>query len=335
MKTQNRQVNGHANYKRAAPIFHKEDHRMHMLIVALDYDDTGRPLTSSTDAKHVEDLARQCGVQHIRTLYNEQCTKEAVLGAIRHAASECGADDYFIFYFAGHCTDMRDADGEEEALVCVNRRGQVSPETLVSDTEFCASVIPALHPETRALILTDCPHPGLALDLSKDAWLGRQAVHMCGYQDSPVSDEGDTSGIFTHSLLLAIDKLSKVGRDNYSAGMLFNATLHEGDLVFGGRQDAAIQTPAKFSTDAMAWPLVPPIGYQAPLSRCVDGANLRNSSAARSVSPVVLQHVSPEALNVPVSIEEYVSHVQGGALFQIKPCRACTAGCSAGQCSVQ
>jgi len=273
-------------------------------------------------------------------MYNEECTKEAVLGALRQLASDCGPDDYFIIYFAGHGTDVRDEGGDEagarqEAFVCVNRRGQVSPETLISDREFCAQVLKVLHEEARVLVLTDCHHSGAILDLTKPAWQGRQAISITGSQDARCSEDDSKSGIFTHALLLAIDKLSKVGRDNYSVGMLFNAALHEGDLVFGSKQDMAIQTAPEFSTDAMAWPLVPPIGYQAPLSRCAEPGSLRNSVAGRTISPSVLQHATLDALNVPVSIEEYVSHVQGGALFQLKPCRACNAGCSAGQCVVQ
>lgn len=333
MKVHNRQVNGQSNYKRAAPVFHNEDHRMHMLVVAMNYDCTSRPLTNSTDAKNVEELARQCGVQSLQAFYNEQCTKDVVLGALRQLASECGPDDYLICYLAGHGTDLsdargREADGQQEAFVCVNRRGQVSPETVISDSEFCEQVLPLLHADTRILILTDCQHPGTILDLSRPAWEGRQAISIAGCQDGEYSEANSRSGIFTHSLLLAIDKLSKVGRDNYSVGMLFNAALHEDEIVFDGKQDVVLQAAPKFTTDAMAWPLVPPIGYQAPLSRCAD-------PGARSVSPSVLQHVARDALNVPVSIEEYVNYVQGGALFQIKPCRACTAGCSAGQCLVQ
>eukprot|EP00415_Alexandrium_ostenfeldii_P003465 UN3465 len=181
----------------------------------------------------------------------------------------------------------------------------------------------------------DCQHPGPVLDLTTKSWQGRQAVSISGCQDGQYAEERMMCGIFTHSLLLAIDKLSKVGRDNYSVGMLFNATLHEGDIVFDGKHDLVLQAAPQLTTDVMAWPLVPPIGYQAPLSRCVEPSGAHSEDAVRSASPSVLQHVVQESLNVPVSIEEYVNLVQGGALFQIKPCRACTAGCSAGSCSVQ
>mmetsp|Transcript_139268 Transcript_139268/g.388660 ORF Transcript_139268/g.388660 Transcript_139268/m.388660 type:complete len:345 (-) Transcript_139268:45-1079(-) len=344
MKVQNRQVNGQANYKRAAPIFHHEDHRIHMLIAAMDYESTGRPLTCTIDARSMEELAQQCGVRGLRALYNEQCTKEAVLGALQKLGSECGPDDYFIFYFAGHGANLRDAggeeggeeaDGQEEALVCVNCKGQVSFETLLSDGEFCSQVLRSIHMETRILILIDCLHSGTILDLTKQDWRGREAISIVGCQDAQCSADAGRGGIFTHALLLAVDKLSKVGRDNYSVGMLFNAALHEDELVFGSKQDITIQTAPKFFTDGMAWPLVPPLGYQAPLSRCADPGGIRDDRVISGISSSVLRHVTYECLNVPVSIEEYLSHVQGGAILQLKPCRACTAGCSAGQCLMQ
>lgn len=340
LKVQNHQVNGQANYKRAAPIFHDEDHRTHMLVVALDYGRTGRPLTCTTDAKNIEELARQCGVHELVTLLDEQCTREAMLGAIKQMGSKCGPDDYFLFYFAGHGAHLLDtgcaeADEPGEAFVCVNRKGKVSPQSLISGDEFGMEVISALPTETRILLLTDCCHTGTIVDLSKDVWRGRQAIAIAGCQDPQCVDDTSRGGIFTHSMLLAIDKLSKVGRDNYSVGMLFNATLLEDELVFGGKQDVAVQAAPGFSPDAMAWPLIPPVGYQATLSRCTGPEGRLSKAAAPSVSPALLQHVTYEALNVPVPIEEYIGYVQGGAVLRMKPCRACTAGCSTGPCSLQ
>merc|ERR1712151_617892 len=108
--------------------------------------------------------------------------------------------------------------------------------------------------------------------------------------------------------------------------MGYNATLHEDDVVFNNKQDITIQTAPSFATESMAWPLVPPVGYQAPLNRCGGPGGISRNAVAEGVSPELMSHVNQEALNVPVSIEEYVSHVQGGTLFQLKPCRACTAG---------
>lgn len=335
VRVTNHQVNGQANFTRAAPMFHYEqDHRMHMLLVAVDYENTGRPLTCTTDARNVEELAKYCRMQTLVALYSEQCIKEDVLAAIRQIGSKCGPDDYFVFYFAGHGTNLADALGDEgksqeEAFVFVNRKGQVSSDTLLSDEELCCEIISSLPVEARILIIADCCHSTPIVNLNRTRWEGRHVICITGCQFESVS-----GGILTHSMLLAIDKLSKVGRDNYSVGMLFNAALHEDELVFGSKQDLHIQTSPNFSTCAMAWPLVPPVGYQAPLSRCAAAGSIRSRAAEEWISPELLQYVTPEALNAPVSVEEYISYVQGGgAMF--KPCRACSAGCSSGQCSIQ
>lgn len=336
-KIRNQQVNGQTNYRRAAPIFHQEDHRMHMLIVALDYKHTGRPLTCTIAARNVEELARQCGVQWIVPIYDDECTRDAVLGAVRQMTSKCGPDDVFIFYFAGHGTHREDATGqatEEETFVLVDRNGQVSASTLLRGDDLASAILEGCKHETRILILTDTTFSGTIMDLGRGAWTGRQATLLSGTQDARCTEE-DRGAIFTHAVLLAIDKLSKVGRENYSVGMLYNAALHEGDIVFSGKQDIIIQAAPRFSADQLAWPLVPPDGYQAPLSRCARPGGIRSDAAKLGVSPVLLQHVRQEALNVPVSIEEYVSYVQGHSLFQLKPCRACSAGYSGSQCTVQ
>jgi len=344
VRLHNQQVNGQTNYKRCAPIFHKQDHRMHMLIVALDYKRTGRPLDCVTHARNVEELARQCGV-HVQKLYDEECTREAVLGAVKAAGAKCRPDDFFMVYFAGHGsagTDVGESlpspeadPAADDAIILVDKGGQFSE--LKCDA-LADRVLRSVPPETRILLLQDCSHPAAVLDFSRNPrWLGREAAVLAGIQHVGAAQDPSRQGLFTHALLLGIEKLSKVGRDNYSVGMLYNAALYENDTIFGSKQDFVIQTTSGLTSDAMAWPLVPPLGYQAPLSRIAGpgGVSHRADSQLIGVSPEMLQHVKQENLNMPVSIEEYVSQVQGQNLFQAKPCRACTAGCTTNGCAVQ
>jgi len=337
-KVLNRQVDGSTNYKRAAPIFHRGDHKMHVLIVATDYKHTGRPLSCVAAARGVEELSRQCGVQWLTSLYDDECTPERVLKAVEQTTSKCGPDDVYVLYFAGHGMGAEhtgaEAAGAGESLVLVDRNGQVSSSTLLPGDELAGAVLDGVSPETRVLFIVDTCHSGTPLDLRRGRWEGRQVIALTGTQDPHLVEE-DRGSIFTHALLLAADKLSKVGRENYSVGMLFNAALHENELVFSGKQDLTVQPAPRFSVDAMAWPLVPPPGYQAPLSRCSGPEGFRGDAARRAVSMALVPHVRQEALNVPVSIEEYISHVQGQSLFNLKLHRACNAGCSADGCAVQ
>jgi len=309
---------------------------LHVLIVALDYARTNRPVTYTTTARNVEELARQCGVHWLTTLYDEDATRSALSAALKQMTARCGPDDVFVFYFAGHGAVSGDTPDSGDAFVLVDQNGKVSAKTLVPSDEVARAVLEGCHPDTRVVFLVDTCYNSSILDLGREGWDRRQAVLIAGTLDERCSSEQeDSGGIFSHILLLAIDKLSKVGRENYSAGMLFNAALHENDLVFRSKQDLTIQTPARFLSDAMAWPLVPPAGYQAPLNRCATATGLRSDSAALGVPSVMLQFVRKESLNVPVSVEEYVSQVQGASLFGLKGNRACQAGCSTGDCTVQ
>mmetsp|Transcript_52080 Transcript_52080/g.149323 ORF Transcript_52080/g.149323 Transcript_52080/m.149323 type:complete len:271 (+) Transcript_52080:2-814(+) len=268
-------------------------------------------------------------------LYNEECTRDAVLRAARQMASKCGEEDVFVFYFAGHGTAAEDAGADSNSFVLVDKNGQVSASTLLSGDELLSEVFQVLPQHTRVLLLTDTAFHDVLLDLNLGSAVDRQVLSITGTQDQGCPEE-DRGTIFTHTLLLAIDKLSKVGRDNYSVGMMFNAALHENDLVFSSKQDLTIQSAPGFSPDAMAWPLVPPLGYQAPLSRCAGPGGIRSDSARGVLSAALLPHVRQEALNLPVSIEEYVGLVMGQSLFKYKPCRACNAGLTAANaCALQ
>jgi len=259
-----------------------------MLIVALDYNnDTATaspiaekgPLTCTTDAKNVEDLANKCGCD-VTSLYNEQCTKENVLAAITKVGQSCKRDDFFVFYFAGHGTQIKDINGDEEdgldeAFVLVNKSGQVTSDTLLIDDDFSEAMYQSCQdPRTRVLILMDC---GLDVaDLSGRKWSGRRAIAISGFVDN--QKEGhkhNTNGLFTNAMLLGVDKIGNLetrtkqplynADSMYSAGMLYNAALLECAAVFGSKQDLTIQCTADAMADKMPWPLLPPAGYESPL----------------------------------------------------------------------
>lgn len=318
-----------------------------MVILAMDYSATGRPLSCKSTAAAVEDLAKQCGVQSLVTLYDERCTKEVVLETIRRTGQQCGADDWLIVYFAGHGSTpasqdrpARRLDDEEpgrldEVFICVDRNGNASPATQLFASELSHAVLSSCRTETRIIFLVDCYHRGPVIEVSGKQWAGRQVCVMSGTQDVPRNDDKSRMGLFTHALLLAMDKLSRIGRENYSVGLLYNAALHEDELVFAGKQDMGIETSQGLTSDGMAWPLVPPAGYQAPLSRCAGPGGVKSSASLFGLTPALLSHVTQEAVNTPVSVEEYLNYVQGQRFFQVKPCRACSAGCSTSPCAIQ
>lgn len=338
-KVQNSRINGKPEYVRAAPIFHEGDQKVRMLIVALDYARTGQPLTCTQDGRNMEAFATYCEVPRLEAMYDEQCTRKAVLEAIQQTCSRCQPDDYFVFFYAGHGTNVADtngdeADGQDEAFVLVDGIGQVTADTLLVDDEFAEAICSSCHADVRILILVDCCHSGTVADLSRPCWAGRQAVSVAGCRDRQTSGDIGRGGIFTHSMLLANAKLSRVGHEDFSVGALYNATLLEASEVFHAAQDVTIQAVAGFSPDQMAWPLVPPPGYEAPLHTAAAGAG-----ATDGVHPETLKYVKPNAVTNPISIEEYIAQVTAGSgdhkglrICTARPMRSCY---GPGACSIQ
>eukprot|EP00928_Gymnodinium_smaydae_P011710 TRINITY_DN14294_c0_g3_i1.p1 TRINITY_DN14294_c0_g3~~TRINITY_DN14294_c0_g3_i1.p1 ORF type:complete len:345 (+),score=47.87 TRINITY_DN14294_c0_g3_i1:147-1181(+) len=310
-KVANQRVQGQPNYTRVVSAHGNGEHQVRMLVVALDYKKTQSPLTATLDAKNIEDYAHACGVTDITALYNEQCTRDNVLSALKATTANCGKDDYFVFYYAGHGTNVKDttgeeADGQNEAFVLVDQQGGVSLDTVLVDDDFSAALLQDCGPDVRVVIIADCCHSGTIADLDRPRWRGRQAISLSGCRDSQTSGDTGRGGIFTHSLLLAAAKLSCVGLTDYAVGALYNAALKESEEVFHAQQHIEIQTTPGMTPDQMAWPLLPARGYEAPLQ-----AALRAQASGQQfggVLPSTLQYVKQEMINAPVSVEEYISH---------------------------
>mmetsp|Transcript_49444 Transcript_49444/g.127600 ORF Transcript_49444/g.127600 Transcript_49444/m.127600 type:complete len:363 (-) Transcript_49444:216-1304(-) len=272
-KARNVAVDGSNAFDREVP----DPSQVHLLICALDYKGTSCPLTCTLDGNNMQALARACGVQDMEVMYDNQCTKENVAERIRQMAQRCSDDDYFIFYYSGHGTSMEDEDGDEEdgkdeALCFVGPQGQLSGDYFMSDDDFAELLTEEIPESTRIIIMTDCCHSGTIGDLDKECWEGREVVSMSGCTDSQTSGDIGKGGIFTHSLLLAIEKITKSGTDEFSVGLLYNATVHEDDKVFKSAQDIQLESPPGFMPNQMAWPLVPRGEYRSPLSQVTEAA---------------------------------------------------------------
>mmetsp|Transcript_99558 Transcript_99558/g.285983 ORF Transcript_99558/g.285983 Transcript_99558/m.285983 type:complete len:357 (-) Transcript_99558:105-1175(-) len=283
-KQTNRSVASDRLYDRAAPAV-SGDGEVHMLIMALDYKNTASPLTCSMDGRNMQILARACGVQDCVAMYDTQCTKDNVFRAIEEVGGRCGADDYFVVYYSGHGTNVEDedgdeTDGEDEAFCFVDPMGRISRDTFMTDDEFAEAVINATDNGVRIVILTDCCHSGTIADLDKDEWGQREVVSIAGCLDSQTSGDMGRGGIFTHSMLLAIDQLQDAGQDEYSIGMLHNATLENDNRVFNSAQDITIQWSSATKPNRLAWPLIPTGEYRAPLTQAAQSTGATNAEEA-------------------------------------------------------
>lgn len=247
---------------------------VHMIICAIDYNQTPNPLTCSVDGRNMEQLAAACGVQDVTAMYDEQCQQGPVIEAIQTVASRCQSGDCFIFYYSGHGTSMEDesgdeADGQDEALCFVDSAGQVNYQSCMSDDVFAATICECMNPDVKVLILADCCHSGTIADFNSDIWAEREieAVSITGCMDKQTSGDMGKGGIFTHSMLMAIDKLQQAGENDYDVKELYNATLAEDDEVFSSPQDITLSKSSPATYADFDWPLIPLREYDAPLNQ--------------------------------------------------------------------
>eukprot|EP00928_Gymnodinium_smaydae_P041609 TRINITY_DN28138_c0_g2_i1.p1 TRINITY_DN28138_c0_g2~~TRINITY_DN28138_c0_g2_i1.p1 ORF type:complete len:348 (+),score=82.38 TRINITY_DN28138_c0_g2_i1:93-1136(+) len=261
----NEPVTGTADYDKNAP-----KGSTHIIIVSMNYKNTNRPLTSSRDGKNMEDLAKTCGVEHVWALHNESCTKMNVLMTIKQVGKECKRGDTVVFFYSGHGQSVQDLNGDEEdgydeAFVLMTPHGGISQDSLLTDDEFADTMLDCIPRGVKVIVLTDACHSGSIADLTKEGWEDRPAISISGCRDWQEAADMGAGGIFTHSMLLAIEKLGT--NSDYSVGKLFNATMVESDRIFKEKQDLTIHCSQNMSPNLMAWPLVPSKPYRSPLTQ--------------------------------------------------------------------
>jgi len=216
----------------------------------------------------MEAMAKCCGVNDLSTMYDEECTKSAVKTNIRKIGRRCNPGDFFVFYYSGHGTEVEDTDGDEkdgmdEAFCFVTPNGQINRSSLLTDDEFVDILIASIPEGVTLIILADCCHSGTIVDLQKSAWSTRHAIAICGCTDQQTSSDIGMGGIFTHSMLLAMEKLCQ--DDHYSVGKLYNTTVKENERIFHGGQSITIHCSSATAPNKQPWPFVPQGPYQSPL----------------------------------------------------------------------
>jgi len=246
-----------------------------MVVCALDYKGTKHPLTCTIDGNNLVELATKCNVARLKTLYDREATKNNVARAIQEVGRDCAVGDYFIFFYAGHGCQLPDQDGDEQdgkddAYCLVDANGDLKAAAFLRDDDFARMVTTCVARGVNILVISDCCHSGSVADFNKNEWKGHNAVSMSGCQDKETSGDTGKGGIFTHSLLIGVEKLNRYcgqSRPPYSVGTLFRAALDSDDRLFKSPQHLTIQAVPGLSFDGMQWPLVPPKDYQAPWKR--------------------------------------------------------------------
>lgn len=267
-KIENGKAHAKDKFAVAAPIFSGKG-QAHVIICAMDYEGTDAPLTCAKDARNLEQLVRQCPRCKVYPLYNRQCTRENVKRMITAVGRQCKADDYFVFYYAGHGSQLPDQDGDEESgldqmFLFVDSNGQYSYKTQMIDDEFAELVTDTVDEDVRVIVLVDACHSGTIADFNRECWSGRQAVSIAAARDSQAAGDTGRGGIMTHSLLLTIAEFHDTNDDNYNVGALYNSCFQTQRKTFSADHELTLCCPNDFRPSKMAWPLIPQGDYSPP-----------------------------------------------------------------------
>mmetsp|Transcript_89949 Transcript_89949/g.253700 ORF Transcript_89949/g.253700 Transcript_89949/m.253700 type:complete len:408 (+) Transcript_89949:88-1311(+) len=306
---------------------------VHMLICALDYKESTHPLTCSLDGQNMLSLAHQCGVTTVKTLFDEKATVPNVTSTVRALGKQCRPGDYFVFFYAGHGINLEDNDGDEEGgkddVYCfVDSHGRLSRETLLRDDDFAKLITSSIPKGVKVVLLSDCCHSGTIADFDRTCWEGHEAISISGCTDSQTSGDVGYGGIFTHAMLLAIEKLDKERSQGYSTAELFKVILERDDHVFHSPQEITLNTSSSAAGAGMAWPLVPRDEYTAPYTR------RKLAEAHRwNIFPSLLGKASAQPSKAPAGVKSHseaiaaagASTVPGEAPASPKGCVGCLA----------
>jgi len=304
-----------------------EEGTKRLIIAACDYKGSSCELTCTQDGENMKKFAAACGINDVTVLYDNDMTKDNVIQKIKEVGGLCEEDDYFIFYYSGHGSQVPDEDGDEdddkdEALCTVGPGGRLAAQYFLTDDEFAEVVTESLDEGVRIVLLSDCCHSGTIGDMEKDCWDGREVCTMSGCADQQTSGDMGKGGIFTHSMLLAAQRFCDSNENSYSFAELYNGTLLEDDKVFKSAQDIQMRAAPGLTPNQMAWPFIPKAGYKAPLTQATDhvsqmpgGADTEGMSNVMVNNPQILANFGiPEGIaNLLQQGNVDLDHVQNGS----------------------
>lgn len=243
------------------------------------------PLDTKYAFDDMQQLVGQCeNVVHTTTLWNEQCTAEGILAKIREIGSMVGEDDYFVFYYTGHGDQLMDDDGEtgkDQCLCTVDATGatdgpqpneQIRAQIWLRDDDFAQAFIESVGESGgNLLVLVDACHSSTICDFQENprwAESDLKAVSMSGCQDNETSAGTGMGGMFSRSLMQAIQDLNDEGEEGFSVQEIYNKTLehYQENKNFGHTQHIAIASNTVNYND-FAFPLNPGPGYVAPANQ--------------------------------------------------------------------
>jgi hypothetical protein len=262
---------------------------VHIIIAGIDYScDRTWAGQNPLDTRHAfdiyVDLARRCECATIKTLWNEQCTKQGFLDAIEEVGQEVGDNDYFIFYYTGHGDRLVDDDGDEasgrdSALCLLGDDGNTEPrnEVWLRDDDFAEAIMNNVTSEAKIIALMDCCHSGTVMDFGHPRWAreGFKACSITGCEDSQTSAGTGKGGMFSRALSRAIQELQETDDEGYMTSTLYNTVLqkYQEYKMSGHTQSITIHGVGVFPQE-LVWPLQPEEQYTSPANTYMRDINI-------------------------------------------------------------
>jgi len=258
-----------------SPVNNKSQRKgdVRVIICALDYVGSPSPLSCTVDGDNMQELCKASGITDVSVLYNSQANWDAVAAKIKRVGSRCMPGDFFVFYYAGHGTQMVDKDGDEldgydEAFCLVTPDGKIDKKGFMTDDQFADLVTAAIPEECKVLVLSDCCHSGTVCDFGTSLkWSKFQAVSFSGCKDHQTSGDTGRGGIFTHALCLAIERTRAEGKSFDRIGQFFARVIDVDDEVFDSAQDIFMDSSVNCDKYNFPWPIVPTSYYKAPFKK--------------------------------------------------------------------
>jgi len=268
---------------------------VHVVICGIDYTCdrqswAGRkPLDTKFAFDMMVGLCEACEVDTLKTLWNEQCTKEGILAAIEEVGAACGENDYFVFYYTGHGDQLPNVEGNrggaaggsqeamDQCFCTVDEDGNTDDATMqyrkqvwLRDDDFARTVIDAVHDDCNILVLVDACHSGTICDFHSGLWAQEgqtKSISISGCSDKQTSAGTGRGGHFSRSLVNSVMELQQEhGEDEtYSVGTFYDKVLENyvESKNPGHTQNIEIHG-CGLRPHQMAWPLIPKEHYISP-----------------------------------------------------------------------
>lgn len=124
----------------------------------------GRLNACEYDANDMEALAKRQGFATRTKLLTDAATADAVIAAIRQAATKLAKGDLFLLTYSGHGGQVPDTNHDEEALPTGGQDERMDETWVLYDRQLVDDELYALwsefRPGVRIVVLSDCCHSG-------------------------------------------------------------------------------------------------------------------------------------------------------------------------------